>query len=145
MVTMKMAYSSPSVLEKQIPKLSEAQQMIAVKQLARAYGNTTPNEIIPWLNTLESSNVRDTAIVSSLSSFRHSNTEQAFELSTYIDDYNQRRDQVQKTLLEWVSVDPQAAMNALYSSSLDENLKDGIARNISAQDPEVKDFLLPAK
>jgi len=145
MLTMKMAHSSPNMLADEIPSLTIEQQKIAATQLARAYSNTTPDEVIPWLETLDSPEVRDTAIITTLSNFRHTNVSQAFDLSTSLYDYNKRRDEVQKTLLEWIPTDPLGAMKALSNSSLSDDLKQAIAKNIEAQSPQIKDILLPAR
>ncbi|MGJ8676133.1 MAG: hypothetical protein ACSHX0_01305 [Akkermansiaceae bacterium] len=145
MLTMKMAYSSPDLLKRHIPMLTNEQQKIAVAQLARAYSNTTPDEIIPWIDSLTSPEVRDVAVIQSLNSFRYTNVSQAFELSTTLDSYNDRRDEVQKTLSEWFPIDPEGALNALNASSLSQDLKDSIEHNITAQSSDYKDFLLPAK
>ena len=145
MLAMKMAQSSPDALAAELSSLSESQQEKAVTHLARTYSSTNPENVANWINSMESGSVRDAALTTSLSSLRHTDIKQAFSLSTTLEDFNTKRNEIQQTLLEWVTIDPVAAMSALNASSISEDLKQGIRQNIAAQNPAAQDYLLPAK
>ncbi|MDP0491592.1 MAG: hypothetical protein Q7Q71_11120 [Verrucomicrobiota bacterium JB023] len=146
MVAMKLAHANPAALSQELPDLNEAQQRIAATQLAQVYSAYDSGQTTRWLASLDHGPVRDAAVKTCLNFFRHSDIQQAFELSETFSEESLRRFEIQQILLAWLPIDPQAASDALMSTdALPESRKLMIRDELARQAPAAKDFLLPAK
>jgi len=146
MVAMKFAQGNPELLAEELATLKEGQQRIAATQLAQSYSSHNPEKAVTWLDSLEDGVVRDVALRASLNSFRHSNISQAFELSETFDSESLRHSEMEKILLEWISVDPQAAVAALENTdTLSEERKRKMQNYLVREAPNSSDYLLPEK
>ncbi len=144
-LTRQLTKSSPDYLEHEIPFFTEEQQMIASAQLAHVYSSQPVEKAISWVNSLEIDSVRDVAVKTVLKTLRQTNVDQAFELALTISEANQKRNEIQEILLNWIPVNPDAAMEALAISPLPQDRKEAIMISLESQPPRQKSILLPAK
>ena len=146
MAVMKVAQANPEALARELASLNERQQRVAAVQLAQVYGSNDPVKAMEWLATLDNEKVRDAALQTSLATFRRGNIDQAFQLSETFADATIRREEMQQTLLEWMPVDPEAALQALENSTvLQTSEKLSIENFLSRNAPGQREFLLPAR
>ena len=145
MAAMKLSQNDPEGLEKSLATMSESDQMIAAGHLAQVYSIAMPEKSDEWLASLETGPVRDIAIENALNAYRRTNISKAFELSESISDDSTRVREIQQVMLEWVPINPQAAVKELQaSSSIPEQEKEAMLEQIYSR-VEIKEHLLPAK
>ncbi|MGJ8634974.1 MAG: hypothetical protein ACSHX7_13740 [Luteolibacter sp.] len=144
-VAVKLARKNPEELVNSFDSMSESDQKIAAHQLASVYSTDNPERGLEWIEGLENGAVKDEALKSTLYSYKNSNVSHAFVLSESISNSALRKKQMREVLKTWISVDQDAAEQALNSSrALSEEEKQALLSQAYAS-VKPDDYVLPSK
>ena len=143
-VMMQLTKSNPEKLQQRLSSLPKKEQGIAAQHLSRLYSVNNPETALTWIDSIESPDTRDAAIVGGLINFKHHDISQAFSLSKTISNNNTRLQKVESVIREWYENDAAVAEQALYDAvEITQQEKDKIKNSVLNQVQPRNYFLVP--